>query len=778
MAWYDIFRTNRSAPAVTVPENRTIEYDPETGLTREQWDMMPPEMRAILPWNIYGNEDVGSRTNSGTYVNEDSAFKMGVVFAAITLIADGVSSLPPKSYTIADDGNRTEQPIPQWIRKPHPEIRRFDIFGQLMISVLAWGNGYASFARRPSDGVIIGLNVLDPATVTTEWDPNKAGYRRYRIGNQGPWLTSYDIFHIQGPTLPGDAAGMSVIRYARESIGLGMTLEEYGARYFGQGSQAKIVLEIPNNVDEPKAKDIVRTFERFHKGKNNWHRPAIVSGGAKLHMISIPPDDAQFLQSREHQAIDIARWFRVPPHRVGIVSASTSWGSGLAEENMAMLQHTYRPWILRLQDALTAYAPGGPDLGTLIELDAGALLQGTFGELADMWTGLYEKDIATKNESRLKLGLSKVADGDKFFSEVAAANQQAVAKVQADGMAKANANANPPNPPDPAQAPKTDANAPGDGGRTPQEDKARKQKEAARSLMDVFDDELEARINTNHDKHNGQFASKEGMSVATPDSRAHFKEVTGKSIPPAWTDVQIADDLGSADLQVLGRDAKGRRQAWYSKEHTQRQAEKKFQRIKELQPHLDKLDSSLDRDALVNDEAGALTLIRRMGMRPGSNANRGASTQAHGATNLKSKHVSFDGDHAILDFTGKDGVHITLKTKDPKVVDVLRSRKIGKSDDEQLFNTNEDKVRKYMNNEGGVPSQFLLKDLRTTHANVVALKAIKDEPAPKTKAEFIKARKNIATKVSTELGNDPSMALNSYINPTVFTPWVKDGSWV
>jgi HK97 family phage portal protein len=771
MAWYNNFlRTARSQPA---EETRTIEYDPETGLTKDAWNSMPQELRAVLPWNVYGNEDEGSKTNSGIYVSEESSFKMGIVFAAISLIADGVASLPPAAYTMGEDGNRTAQPLPQWIRSPHPEIRRFDVFSQLMVSLLAWGNAYAQFIRRPSDGVIVGLSVIDPAAVTVEWDPNKPGYRRYRLNGTGAWLTSYDILHVQGPTLPGESKGMSVITLAREAIGLGLTLEEYGARYFGQGSQAKIVLEIPNNVDEQKAKDIVRTFERFHRGKNNWHRPAIASGGAKIHMITIPPDDAQFLESREHQAIDIARWFRVPPHRVGIVSASTSWGSGLAEENAAMLQHTFRPWIIRLQDALSAYAPGVEGLGTFIEFDTSALLQGTFKELSDTWVGLYEKDVATKNEARMKLGLSKVADGDKFFSEVAATNAESLAKTTGDAMAQNNA---------PPSAPKSDASSPGEGGRTKEDDRLRKQAEASRTLtlQEKLDLEFEQRINTTHDKSNGQFASRAGMSAATPESKAKFKEVTGRSIPPAWTDVQIADDLGTADLQVLGRDAKGRRQAWYSKEHTKRQAEKKFQRIKELQPHLGKLDSSLERDAMTNDDAGALTLIRRMGMRPGSNANRGAAVQAHGATNIKAKHVTINGDgSATLDFTGKDGVHIVLQTKDKKVVDVLSSRKIGKGDDDQLFNTNEDKVRRYMNGEGGVPKDFLLKDLRTNHANVVALREIHNTTSvPTNKQEFVKARKDIATKVSTELGNDPTMALNSYINPTVFTPWVKDGSWV
>lgn len=751
MGWRDRLGLSRR------DSNPTIQYDPEVGLTKKQWDSIPEEMRAIMPWNVYGDEDAGASTNSGNRVNENSAFKFGVVFAAITLIADGVASLPPRAFTETDDGARTTLPVPQWIRKPHPEIRRFDVFSQLLVSALAWGDGYAQFIRRPSDGVIVGLNVLKPEDVHAEWDPDKPGYRRYRLNNKGLWLTAADIFHIQGPTLPGEATGMSVIRYAREAIGLGLTLEEYGARYFGQGSQAKIVLELPNNIDEPKAKDIVRTFERFHKGKNNWHRPAIMSGGAKLHQISIPPDDAQFLQSRDFQAVEIARWFRVPPHRVGIVNKSTSWGSGLAEENMAMLQHTYRPWITRLQDALTAYAPGGMDLGTIIELETDALLRGTFKEQVDMWGALYEKDIATKNESRQKLGLSKLPDGDKFFSDTA------------KELAEASA----------APAPAIGSTA---DPRTKEEDKLRKQDEAKRSLtlQEKLDLEFESRINNVHDKGNGQFASKAGMSPATPERKLEFKEKIGRTIPPAWTDVQIADNLDTAPLLVTGRDSKNRRQAWYSKEHTQRQAEKKFTRIKELQPHLDGLDAALAKDQMTNDDAGSLTLIRRLGMRPGSNSNTGAKVQAHGATNIKSKHVSFDDDGgATLDFTGKDGVHIVLKTKDPQVVGVLKSRKAKKiNDEDQLFDTNETRVRNYMNGAGGVPNNFLLKDLRTNHANSVALREVKTVKPPTTKQEFQKARNEIGSRVATELGNDRTMALNSYINPTVFSPWIKDGSWL
>lgn len=376
-----------------------------------------PEQRVVTTFDVIGDTDWGMRTASGLSVSEQTAFKYSVAYAAMTLIADGLSSFEPQAFKMdSKDDSRELTELPQWIRKPHPEISRFDIMNQLVLSVLAWGNAYAFFVRRPSDFQIIGLDVIDPSAVSVEWDPNNGSRRLYRVN--GIAYSSFEIFHVQGPTLPGQPKGMSVIHQMRESIALGLTLEEFGSRYFGQGSQAKIVIEMPQKVDSDEAKRIVATYERFHKGKNNWHRPAIMSGGAKLHNISIPPEDSQFLETRSYQAMDVARWFRVPPHRVGIIDKGTSWGSGLAEENLAMLQHTYRPWIQRFEEAFTSYTPGGQGLGTVIRLKTEDLLHGTFKEMSEVWGLLYLSALVTKNEARRPLGLPKVADGDTFFEPI------------------------------------------------------------------------------------------------------------------------------------------------------------------------------------------------------------------------------------------------------------------------------------------------------------------------------------------------------------------------
>lgn len=372
--------------------------------------------RAVT-WNKFYGDGVGPKTASGTSVSETTALKHSVVWSSVTLIADAISSLQPEAFREdIGTGKRENVPVPRWIIKPSPTYRRNDIISQLLISALLWGNGYALLARRDSDGLVVGMVVLDPSTVECEWDPNKSGYRRYRLNGTGQWLSEGDVLHLQGATFPGKAKGMSVIAQARESIGLGLTLEEFAARYFGQGSHQKVVINVPTKVlSEPEARDLVRQYEQFNRGPGNWHRPAVVSGKeVSLTNVSIPPEDAQFLQSRQNQDIDVARWFRVPPHRVGIIGVQTSWGSGLAEENTALVQNTYRPWIDRLEAVYTFYSPGGEDSGVRIRLNVSELLRGSFKDMVSAWGEAVTTKIATPNEARSAIGLDPIDGGDKL----------------------------------------------------------------------------------------------------------------------------------------------------------------------------------------------------------------------------------------------------------------------------------------------------------------------------------------------------------------------------
>jgi DNA topoisomerase I len=260
---------------------------------------------------------------------------------------------------------------------------------------------------------------------------------------------------------------------------------------------------------------------------------------------------------------------------------------------------------------------------------------------------------------------------------------------------------------------------------------------------------------------------REGMHHLDDNEREALKE-RKIVIPPAWKNVQVADDPTS-DLQCIGHDAKGRAQYVYSAEHTERQAAAKFERIKAFHDQIHKLDETLEHDAKDDDTAAAVLLMRKMGMRPGSEADTKAAKSARGATNLRVSDVRVTpGGQMKLDFTGKDGVHIVLPVKDPKVKEVISARLQGKSKGDRLFETNEGRAAKYMKSK---TQGFKLKDMRTYHANDIAVQHVSTMRPPKNKKEFAAARNKVADLVSSHLGNTRTMALNSYINPVVFSDW-------
>lgn len=259
------------------------------------------------------------------------------------------------------------------------------------------------------------------------------------------------------------------------------------------------------------------------------------------------------------------------------------------------------------------------------------------------------------------------------------------------------------------------------------------------------------------------------MRPATSEDRKRLK------IPPAWTNVVVAEDPNS-ELQAQGRDSKNRLQSRYSDAHDQRVAEEKFARMRELHNFLPALDEALGRDAETDGTAAAVYLMRTMGIRNGSETDTGADKFAYGATNLRARHILVDGDNVTLDFDSKDNQHITLPVTDERLKSILRARKDGKGDDDQIFGTNGAKTNAYLKKH--TRDDFMIKDLRTYYANQEAIAIVASMPKPQTAAEFKKARMDVGRQVAALLGNTPTIALKSYISPAVFNTWLIDAPWL
>lgn len=242
-------------------------------------------------------------------------------------------------------------------------------------------------------------------------------------------------------------------------------------------------------------------------------------------------------------------------------------------------------------------------------------------------------------------------------------------------------------------------------------------------------------------------------------------------IPPAWKNVRIAPSPDH-DLQAIGTDAKGREQRIYSDAFTYHQAQIKFARNRELLQKQRSIFAQNERNLNhenkdIREAAACMKLIQQTGIRPGSDNDTKAEKQAYGATTLLGKHVIVDGTSVRLQFTGKKGVLLNIPVEDKSTADMLVERKRSAGDDGKLFDTNDALLRKYSQTLDG--GGFKPKDFRTLKGTQTAIEELGEKPErAKTMKEYKKRVMEIARKVAGKLGNTPTIALQSYINPFVF----------
>jgi phage-related protein (TIGR01555 family) len=259
-------------------------------------------------------------------------------------------------------------------------------------------------------------------------------------------------------------------------------------------------------------------------------------------------------------------------------------------------------------------------------------------------------------------------------------------------------------------------------------------------------------------------------------SREQWPEHAKKlAIPPAWTDVRVSPNP-KADLQATGRDSKGRPQYIYSQRFKDSQAAMKFERVESLAQDISMIDKQLStmrksRDEHTRDHADCMALIRKMGLRPGSESDTKAKVKAYGASTLMGHHVWELGNATRLRFVGKKGVTISLPVEDADMARMLRSRKRAAGAKGKIFPSVSDASLRTFSNEKLDHGSYHTKDFRTHIAAETAQGLVESIRPPRNEAEYKKKVKEVAKKVAERLGNTATVALQSYIPPQIFSGW-------
>jgi HK97 family phage portal protein len=293
----------------------------------------------------------GGQTSTGVTVSEETALTYAAFWSAVTRISADVASLPLILYKRDKTGAKqrfTDHPL-YWLLhdEPNPEMSAMVFRETLQAHVLTWGNGYAEIERNGA-GRPYALWPLAPTRVSPFRPSNDPyGPLRYRVSNPSGGdtiLRAEDVLHIPGLGYDG-SCGYSVVGKARESLGLGLATQQFGATFFGNGATFGGVFSHPTTFAPGAEETFKKAINNNNVGVDKAHRYLVVQEGMTYTALGVPPNDAQFLETRKFQIAEVARWFNIPAHKLGDLEHATF--SNIEHMAIEYVQDTLRPWLVR-----------------------------------------------------------------------------------------------------------------------------------------------------------------------------------------------------------------------------------------------------------------------------------------------------------------------------------------------------------------------------------------------------------------------------------------------
>lgn len=346
----------------------------------------------------------GEPALSGVSVNSDSALTFSAFFCGVMQIAQTVASLPFPIYRRRSDTERERDRAHHlWRplnRQAGPFMTAFTWRETMTHHAIVWGNGY-SLKLRDRAGRVIGFTLLNPERTRVCIQGGVPVYVHRGRDGQDKTLAFEDVFHLPGLGFDG-LRGYSLLSIARESLGLGLALQEFGARFFGQGTNLGGIIKRPREaprLSTEAANRLEEELRRKWEGLKRSHGVIVLEEGSEFEKVGMPLDDAQFLASKQFSIQDMARWLNMPPHKLKDLTRSSF--SNIEQEQLSWLVDTIRPWLVRWETAVNTWLVEAYDSEEVYaEHVVDALLRGDISTRYAALTAARTNGIINANEWR------------------------------------------------------------------------------------------------------------------------------------------------------------------------------------------------------------------------------------------------------------------------------------------------------------------------------------------------------------------------------------------
>ncbi|WP_222890227.1 phage portal protein [Enterobacter sp. C2] len=371
--------------------------------------------RLVTPDN--GSQMAGTSahgTVGESVVSDERNMSISTVWACIRLISTVTASLPLDVFETIDDQRKkvdNTNPLAKLLRfRPNNFMTALEFREAMTMQLCAYGNAYAHLERN-SVGDVISMLPLLSANMDVRLDGKNVIYR-YRRDSEYVDFRAKEIFHLKGFGFNG-LVGLSPLAFSAKSAGVAIAMEDNQREFFANGAKSPQILMTDGKVlTKEQRGQLEENFKEIAGGpvrKRLW----ILESGFTTQPIGISPQDAQMLEARKFQVAELARFYGVPPHLVGDVEKTTSWGSGIEQQNLGFLQYTLKPYLDRWEYSIERWLVKESDQGKLhAEHNLDGLLRGDSASRAAFMQTMVNTGIRTVNEVRRLDNLPPLPGGD------------------------------------------------------------------------------------------------------------------------------------------------------------------------------------------------------------------------------------------------------------------------------------------------------------------------------------------------------------------------------
>lgn len=357
----------------------------------------------------------GGDTTAGVQVTEKSSLSLTAVYCANRVISENVAQLPLKVYRKQDRETleQRDHPLFQKLQNaPNPHMTSIMMRQTVQTLVNLWGNGYAEIKRDSRTFRPTSLVPIEAWRVTPKVTGRRLVYEVNEDGKEKRDIDDANMIHIPGLSFNG-LEGKSPIAVAREGVANAKAAQEYGNRFYANGASPKGVLATDENLTQDQMDRIQGSWDDRHQGVGNAHKTAVLPFGLKYNKIEIPPNEAQFLETRQFSIKEIARLFNVPPHM--LMDLENANYSNIVEQDLSFVKYTIGPWLRKWEQELNRklLTEAEKEQGFFIEHELKGLLRGDIDTRTKHYKAMLQSGVYTPNEIRQLENFNPIDGGDE-----------------------------------------------------------------------------------------------------------------------------------------------------------------------------------------------------------------------------------------------------------------------------------------------------------------------------------------------------------------------------